>query len=972
MADPVTAATAVGWGMKAAGWITSPIISELVKKGFYYLGFDASKKLKELETRLFLLERVMEAVEESPDRPRLEQLFRDLKSAFYEAEDILDVIEYHRLERQIKDNEGKSDCDGPPRKRDLVKMKLQSVMPSSPLKNQESGTSKILLKKSLEKIEKVINDACQILELLNLPSIAKYNGRQVFPANSRSAVTTAAPPLKVFGRDKERKKIIAMLHEKGCDGQQNNNSIPRYSVLGIHGIAGSGKSTLAQFVYARVKEDKQENKAACSRRGKKRNKEGHFDLVMWVYVSQKFDLDAIFREMIEGATGNPCPQFNSRNILQENLEDKLQGKRIFLVLDDVWYNRSDARYQEELQQILSPLKFGKPGSKILVTSRSKYALLALGAVEERCIPVSDMDDKSFFKMFMHYALRDARIDGHDRSEFEKIGAAIAKKLKGSPLAARTVAAQLCLRLNVEFWRRTRDRDLLNDTMGALWWSYQQLDGQVRRCFAYCSIYPRRHLLKRKDLVQLWMAEGFIKTTNSEEGLDGIGQDYFDELLSASFLQLERREEFGYVHDYDDDYFSVHDLLRDLAEEAARGDWFRIEKGFTGEVPLDVRHLFVRNRDVKMLAKKILELQNLRTLIFDDYVTFDDEVFQIMFRRLRKLRVLKLHFIGGDGDHNYSVPAFIGQLKHLRYLCFDGFTDNRLILPDSITELFHIQLLDVSGFRDVVFSCDKNMDHLVKLRSLTICNSLDIPNIGSLKWLRVLPCFNPWKKQRCRLRQLKDLNKLEGSLCLGHLENVESKEEAIEASLADKERLTKLELCWSNTSCSPEVEAEVLEGLCPPKYLEMLRIFDYHGSTYPNWMVGKQNSGPTNLHRLELFRCTRLEPAPELFDVFVHLRSFKLWESNWHALPDNMELLTSLELLSIHSCLNIRSLPALPRSLKQFDLSSCNEEFMRSCETIDDPNWQKIQHIPNIADLRRITEYLNALRVRKGAEQVGVK
>jgi hypothetical protein len=224
-------------------------------------------------------------------------------------------------------------------------------------------------------------------------------------------------------------------------------------------------------------------------------------------------------------------------------------------------------------------------------------------------------------MFMHYALRDARIDGHDRAKLEMLGDGIAKKLKRSPLAARTVGAQLCLRPNVEFWRRTKDRDLLNDTMGALWWSYQHLDEQVKRCFSYCSIFPRRRHLKRKELVQLWMAEGFIKTSNAEEELDGISQEYFDELLSASFLQLgERRLEYG----CEVDYFTIHDLLRDIAEEAARGDCFRIEKDFTGEVPPDVHHLFVGSSDIKMVAK-ISELQNLRTQIFDEKLPPDDKV-----------------------------------------------------------------------------------------------------------------------------------------------------------------------------------------------------------------------------------------------------------------------------------------------------------------------------------------------------------
>jgi hypothetical protein len=135
MADPVTATVAVGWGMKAIGWLASPIISEILKKGFSYLGFDAPKKLKQLETRLLLLERVMEAVEEIPHRPRLEKLFRELKSAFCEAEDILDDIEYYRLERQIKDNEVKLDVDASSRMRG-VKRKLQSATPRYPLKDQ--------------------------------------------------------------------------------------------------------------------------------------------------------------------------------------------------------------------------------------------------------------------------------------------------------------------------------------------------------------------------------------------------------------------------------------------------------------------------------------------------------------------------------------------------------------------------------------------------------------------------------------------------------------------------------------------------------------------------------------------------------------------------------------------------------------------------------------------------------------------
>ncbi|KAK1621241.1 hypothetical protein QYE76_026758 [Lolium multiflorum] len=721
MADPVTAAVAVGWGLKAVGWIASPIMSEIFKKGSSFLGFDASEKLKELEPKVLLLERVMEAVEDSPDRPRLEQLFKDLKTAFYKAEDILDDVEYHRLKKQIQDGKLNPDGDAPIRKRDWVKKKLRSAMPSSPLKDQASGMSRRQLKNSFEKIEKVINDACEILERLNLPPVTDYTWRQVVPPISRSAVTTAAPPLKVIGRDEDRDKIIAMLHDRESDGHESPNIGLCYSVIGIHGIAGSGKSTLAQYICDREKKDKEEEK------------DDHFDLIIWIHVSQKFDLQAIFTEVLEGATGKPSSEFKNRNTLRENLVKELCGKRILLVLDDVWYNIRDAGHQGELEQVLSPLEVAKTGTKILVTSRSKDALVALGAVGERCIPISDLKYDVFLQMFMQYALRGAVVPGHHGITLQMLGDEIAKKLNRSPLAARTVGAQLCLRPNVEFWRRTRDRDILNETMGALWWSYQHLDEQ-----------------------------------------------------------------------------------------------------------------------------------NLRTLIMDYplHIELSDEKFlESMFTRLQKLRVLVLRFNGLLGGRTFSLPASVGLLKHLR-----------------------------------------------------------------LKRLQILEGFIVKNKLGYEIGQLNQLNKLEGGLAILDLQNVRGKEEAIEASVAQKERVTELAFAWGDRSCSPEVEAEVLEGLCPSKYLQILEIRNYQGSTYPNWMVSKHNGGPEHLRNLWLDNCSRLEPAPELFEVFVHLRWFRLWYSSWDALPDNMEQLTLLQVLDINCCPNIRLLPALPQSLEKFHLRASNEEF----------------------------------------------
>ncbi|RCV37459.1 hypothetical protein SETIT_8G064600v2 [Setaria italica] len=207
-------------------------------------------------------------------------------------------------------------------------------------------------------------------------------------------------------------------------------------------------------------------------------------------------------------------------------------------------------------------------------------------------------------------------------------------------------------------------------------------------------------------------------------------------------------------------------------------------------------------------------------------------------------------------------------------------------------------------------------------------------------------MNEQDLEEYKIKQLGDRNDLRGTLRIFGLENVGSKEEALEANLAAKERLTVLELCWERDSRRPnaEAEAQVIEGLCPPVQLQHLEIWDFHGSSYPSWIVGAQSGGPTELRRLFFWRCSQLGPAPKL-ENFLHLQLLWLDDCSWDALPDNMERLSSLKKLFIIACLNIRWLPALPPSLEELNVVSCDAAFTRSCQTTGHPNWQKIEHIP---------------------------
>lgn len=136
--------------------------------------------------------------------------------------------------------------------------------------------------------------------------------------------------------------------------------------------------------------------------------------------------------------------------------------------------------------------------------------------------------------------------------------------------------------------------------------------------------------------------------------------------------------------------------------------------------------------------------------------------------------------------------------------------------------------------------------------------------------------------------------LHGSLGIRGLENVESKERALEAKLTDKKYLTELSLAWSpGQRCSPHLEMEIIEGLCPPSELTRLIINGYHGREYPSWLSQNQN-GLGRLQFLRLDSCSNLVALPEIGEIFIHLRELRLIGldkiKRLPRLPDNLKCL----------------------------------------------------------------------------------
>jgi hypothetical protein len=138
-------------------------------------------------------------------------------------------------------------------------------------------------------------------------------------------------------------------------------------------------------------------------------------------------------------------------------------------------------------------------------------------------------------------------------------------------------------------------------------------------------------------------------------------------------------------------------------------------------------------------------------------------------------------------------------------------------------------------------------------------------LGHLTSLQTLTCFVVGTDSDCsNVGELQNLD-LGGKLELRQLENVTGANVAQAASLANKKKLTELELVWtdSDQEALNNNHEEVVEGLKPHDGLKVLRIYSCGRSTLPTWI-----NILNGMMELKLSGCKKLEKLPALWQLPV--------------------------------------------------------------------------------------------------------
>ncbi|KAJ6915388.1 hypothetical protein NC651_017402 [Populus alba x Populus x berolinensis] len=808
---------------------------------------DQLSKLKSTVTRI---KGVLHDAEEQVQKPpaQLEDWLGKLQEAVYDAEDLLDDFS-----TEVQ------------RKRLMSRNKI-----SREVRTFFSGSNQLLYGWQMgHKVKELRQRLDEIVSENEKFQFKVRNEENASLAMIREATTSSEPEI-FFGREDEKKKVKSFLLNP-------KDEIESVSVISIVGMGGLGKTTFAQSIF----NDEKVNL--------------HFGLKLWVSVSGGFDVKNILKDVSKAAgISQVSDQLES---LKNELKKKIENRKYLLVLDDVWDN-NDGRDGEKWDSLKQSLPHeAARGNKMIITTRSDTIANLTSKIP---LALKGLSEKDSWSLFSNKAFGPGQESNYID---EKIKKEIVERCQGVPLVIKAIARLMSLKdraqwlpfIKQELPHRVKDDNIIH----TLKLSYDPLPSFMKHCFAYCSLFPKGHSIDVKSLIRLWIAQGFISSSNLGECLEIVGFRCFENLLWRSFFHEVEKDDLGSITSC-----KMHDFMHDLATHVTGFQSIKVERGGNRICDLTRHVSFDTEFDLSLPCAK-----RLRTLVLLQGGKWDEGAWESICREFRRLRVLVLSDFGMK-----EVSPLIEKIKHLKYL--DLSNNEMEALSNYVTSLVNLQVLKLNGCSNLK-ELPRDISKLINLRHLDVGCTLDCDlcedleymprGIGKLTSLQTLSCFVVAKKSSFKygiiggLDDLRRLNELRGRLeiivkgyeggsCLSEFEG---------AKLIDKKYLQSLKVRWDP---DPDSDSD-MQSLQPNSSLQELRVVRYGGMRFPSWV-----SDLSNLVRIRLESCTRLKHIPPL-DGIPSLEELTIW---------NLEDLEYIDSEGVGG----KGVPMFFPSLKRLDINYC--------------------------------------------------
>ncbi|XP_057802305.1 probable disease resistance RPP8-like protein 2 [Salvia miltiorrhiza] len=438
------------------------------------------------------------------------------------------------------------------------------------------------------------------------------------------------------------------------------------------------------------------------------------------------------------------------------LYDHLEGRRYFIVLDDV-------PKQMRLKSLLDTLREEYNGSRLLLTSHTMHADLHVG--DEHVHQMKALDSKKSWKLFLKTINHGNKLTGDHKfpMKLEHMGKQMLRKCDGLPLAIKEVGKQLVEKKlsGRSEWEQLLESVDFGSTLKLLEPFYHQLDPKVQSCFLCMAFFKANTSLRAEKLKQIWVAGRVVDSTyKCESYLDGLINESVIEVKEKStkyymngvlhMLSIQKaeeelgfeilrnsgnnrpsesprhrviicsREKFNYSTDQDKHlvslffhgggyldtsppYWKSFELLKILDYE----DFGLKILSETIVSLMELRYLGLRNNYMKELPQSLGCLKNLEVL--DIAQNFMVEVLNIIWK-MYKLRHLYM------SDVICRKPLKIDDLQHLETLTYVS-VDNWTYDLSRLRLLFRLTKLGVEGLHGNSDESKMMMASLANLKNL---------------------------------------------------------------------------------------------------------------------------------------------------------------------------------------------------------------------------------------------------------------
>ncbi|CAI9117462.1 OLC1v1018860C1 [Oldenlandia corymbosa var. corymbosa] len=487
----------------------------------------------------------------------------------------------------------------------------------------------------------------------------------------------------------------------------------KLKIVVISGMAGSGKTTLASRVY-------NDPAIMC-----------HFHVRAWHTVSQVFDKRKVVSGLLKQIDPTGASSDRTQHDLVQKLWRNLKRKRYLIFLDDVWTT-------EPWESLKESFPDDSTQSRIILTSRLRNVvpLARLDGEPHSLRPFTENES-------MELLQRKLMIPGKNWPvELSQLGMQIVRDCRGLPLTIVIVAGLLA---KMEQERRGEILEALSlgeQCLNTLELSYKNLPEHLKPCFLYFGAFPSDEEISVRRLIRLWIAEGFVRRSNSMT-IENVAEGYMVDLIERSLVMVAKRRSL----DNGAKTCLIHDLLHDFClRKATEENFFLLLRGYDelSDFNSHGRRLCIYSHPIH-LKKSRLFSPHARSLLFfstkeiaggheEDWLDFS-----IIIRSFRVVKVLSLPEI----HFGRVISSEIELLNLLRYLNLEGRLKD---IPLSIGKLSSLQTLILRPGVEGI-SLPHTLWNLRKLKCLYINGGLNIggilpiENLESSPILDELECFS---------------------------------------------------------------------------------------------------------------------------------------------------------------------------------------------------------------------------------------